>query len=241
MVKQGRFESELKSINRDGVHDLIEYLKDEDFFKKPASIQHHHSNEGGLMQHSWEVYTIYKGAADNYETEIPPDSIKIEGLLHDLVKIQSYTQGRVTITSGQDSYLKTLLQESRLAKKYDIDVDYTDDGRIATSKQYASKLIDYLKTGEDVPPPEREQKWDYNDEWELPAGHGEASVMLLQDFIWLRDREKLAIRWHMGAWEDEVTGAKNRQFNQATQKYPDVMLLQIADYESTFMDMHEFN
>ena len=34
-------------------------------------------------------------------------------------------------------------------------------------------------------------------------GHGEASVSIIKDWIFLTDTEALAIRWHMGAYSGE--------------------------------------
>ena len=34
-------------------------------------------------------------------------------------------------------------------------------------------------------------------------GHGEASVSIIKDWIFLTDTEALAIRWHMGAYRGE--------------------------------------
>lgn len=40
----------------------------------------------------------------------------------------------------------------------------------------------------------------------FPMGHGEKSVYLIARFMKLEDEEALAIRWHMGAWDDAVRG-----------------------------------
>lgn len=89
-----------------------------------------------------------------------------------------------------------------------------------------------------------EQKWrkDANNQWEkyetyvvkdqFPMGHGEKSVSILQDFIKLEDFEKLAIRWHMAAWDlSDYSG--RWAFNEAVKKTPLVTLLSTADFEAT--------
>lgn len=40
----------------------------------------------------------------------------------------------------------------------------------------------------------------------FPFGHGEKSVFLISRFMLLTDKEALAIRWHMGAYDDAARG-----------------------------------
>ena len=63
---------------------------------------------------------------------------------------------------------------------------------------------------------------------DFPCGHGEKSVILLQQFIKLKPEEILAIRWHMGSWDDAVR-SNNMNFNNAKSKTILVDLLHIAD------------
>lgn len=53
-------------------------------------------------------------------------------------------------------------------------------------------------------------KWEQVDcfsiDDQFPYGHGEKSVYLLNKFIKLTDEEALAIRWHMGAYDNAVKG-----------------------------------
>jgi hypothetical protein len=81
-------------------------------------------------------------------------------------------------------------------------------------------------------------KWFEKEVWivsdELPMGHGEKSVSVIQDYIQLTNIEKLAIRWHMGAFtagfpEDYATKCA---FNEAM-KNPLVALMTTADFEAT--------
>lgn len=68
----------------------------------------------------------------------------------------------------------------------------------------------------------------------LPLGHGEKSISIIQDFIKLTDDEKLAIRWHMLAFDAGIhffypSGAAFREAS----KRPLVTLLFTADYEAS--------
>ena len=51
-----RFLELLNTVNRDGINDLINFIKKTDFFKAPASTRFHGSKEGGLLEHSLKVY-----------------------------------------------------------------------------------------------------------------------------------------------------------------------------------------
>ena len=50
----------LKSTNRPGVVELIEFLDRTDFFTAPASTKYHNAFEGGLLAHSLNVYECLK-------------------------------------------------------------------------------------------------------------------------------------------------------------------------------------
>ena len=45
----------LKSVNREGMDKLIQFIEKSDFFKTPASTRFHGSYEGGLLEHSMKV------------------------------------------------------------------------------------------------------------------------------------------------------------------------------------------
>lgn len=82
-------------IKRDGAKELLEYLQKSDFFEAPASTQFHSAYEGGLAEHSINVYkrflnSIKNEYGDNYQEKISDESIAICGLLHDLCKIDVF-------------------------------------------------------------------------------------------------------------------------------------------------------
>ena len=49
----------LKSTNREGMGNLLNFLEKSDFYKAPASTRFHGNYEGGLLEHSLKVYEIY--------------------------------------------------------------------------------------------------------------------------------------------------------------------------------------
>ena len=73
----------LRSINREGMENLIEFLEKTDFLKAPASTRFHGDYEGGLVEHSLKVYEILKHKVNNCieKIEVSDDSIKIIALL----------------------------------------------------------------------------------------------------------------------------------------------------------------
>lgn len=84
------------TISRDGIDNLMEWVEHEtDFFTAPASTRYHGSYEGGLLEHSLNVYdrlvwemehTVGAGWEDIYS----PETVAIVALFHDLCKIDRY-------------------------------------------------------------------------------------------------------------------------------------------------------
>ena len=87
------------NIKREGADKLLEYLLSSDFFVAPASARFHSSYEGGLCDHSLNVFdclTSYLEAQRTKEiigTSYSPESIAIVSLLHDLCKVGVYKKG----------------------------------------------------------------------------------------------------------------------------------------------------
>lgn len=65
----------------------------------------------------------------------------------------------------------------------------------------------------------------------FPYGHGEKSVFLIERFMRLRIEEAMAIRWHMGGFDD----SNGFTIGVAYQKYPLAVKLHLADLESTYL------
>lgn len=82
----------LKSTNREGIDNLINFLEKTDFFEAPASTRFHGDYKGGLLEHSMKVYEIFKEKVKNASIEInaPEDTIIITALLHDICKANFY-------------------------------------------------------------------------------------------------------------------------------------------------------
>ena len=82
----------LKSTKKEGIENLIDFIKKTDFFTAPASTKFHGSYEKGLLEHSLKVYEILK---EKVKTSVIPiniteESLIIIALLHDICKANFY-------------------------------------------------------------------------------------------------------------------------------------------------------
>lgn len=86
------FSELLLSINREGIEDLAAYLEKTDFYNAPASVKYHNSVEGGLCDHSLNVYRNLTKLIDTFgfTDKFNPDSVKLVSLCHDISKTNFY-------------------------------------------------------------------------------------------------------------------------------------------------------
>ena len=198
-----RFEGLLASVDRAGIDKLLGYIRKTDFYAAPASTRFHLACEGGLLQHSLNVYDclIAKKESPVWKpilAEIPDESLIIMALLHDLCKANFYKEG----TKNQKTY---------------------DPEKVAAAEPWQRK---HDQMGDFI--------WEtvktYQVDDQLPLGHGEKSVMLIQCYIRLTMQEVMAIRWHMGFSEAKEN---YNAVGQAMEKYPVVLALHEADLEAT--------
>ncbi len=199
-----RFETLISSVQRKGINDLLDYIRDKtDFYTAPASTKFHLSCEGGLLQHSLNVYDcliakkespVWKEILD----EVPDESLKVMALLHDLCKVNFYIKG----TRNQKCYDPERVKQ---AQKWQIKHD--DMGDFIWISTYSYEISD-----------------------QMPLGHGEKSVMLIQHFIKLKTLEIFAIRWHMGFSEPKEV---YKAMGEAMEKFPIVLALHEADLEAS--------
>ena len=169
------------AITRQGSKELLDWMMKTDFFSAPASSKFHSAYEGGLCDHSLNVYNVM---IDRYNSSKPDESFAIVALLHDLCKAEFYKLG--------------------------------------------TRNVKNETTGawEKVP--------FYSIEDKFPFGHGEKSVFLIERFMSLKVEEAIAIRWHMGGFDDAARGG-SFAINGAFEKYPLAVKLHIADIEATYL------
>lgn len=181
-MKQTYLDIFQKNIHRRGADKLLEWMETTDFFVAPASTRFHAAYEGGLLEHSLNVYNVmiskhYNPATDDLE------SYTIVALLHDLCKAGFYSQ----------SFRNTKNENGEWVK-----VPY------------------------------------YTVEDRFPYGHGEKSVFLIERFMHLRNEEAVAIRWHMGGFDDSVRGG-SFALSAAFESYPLAVKLHLSDLEATYL------
>ena len=91
----------LSIIQREGINELLDYLVSTDFYTAPASTRYHGCYEGGLAQHSYDVYfrllmfyrTLNPGKATGLGQNPLPlteENIAIAAILHDVCKVDAY-------------------------------------------------------------------------------------------------------------------------------------------------------
>ena len=172
-----------KNIHRPGAEKLLTWMETTDFFTAPASTRFHAAYEGGLLDHSINVYNVL--ISKHYDPEHDDlESFTIVSLLHDLCKANYYKSG------------------------------------------FRNVKNDATGQWEKVP--------SYSVQDAFPFGHGEKSVYLIERFIRLKPVEAIAIRWHMGGFDDAVRGG-SYAISNAFDEYPLAVKLHLADLEATYL------
>lgn len=96
----------------------------------------------------------------------------------------------------------------------------------------------YYKTGTRNVKNEATGEWEkvpvFMVEDQFPYGHGEKSVYLIERFIRLKPAEAVAIRWHMGGFDDAARGGC-RAISEAYDAYPLAVKLHLADLTATYL------
>ncbi|MBP1554937.1 MAG: HD domain-containing protein [Oscillospiraceae bacterium] len=125
-----------------------------------------------------------------------------------------------------------------LKKRNDEDKAYSDETVAVVSLLHdLCKANFYKETTRNV-------KNDVTGQWEkvpyysiddrYPYGHGEKSVYLIERFMRLSPEEAIAVRWHMGGFDDSVKGGGYNVGN-AFNMFPLAVKLHICDLEATYL------
>lgn len=101
-IKEKFIEIYNREITRPGADKMLEFLQSpkSDFFTAPASTRFHGAYEGGLCEHSINVYECLRDYMERprvkelYGLEVSPETIAIVSLLHDVCKIKCYKKGK---------------------------------------------------------------------------------------------------------------------------------------------------
>ena len=170
-------------IHRKGSGVLYnELLHGSDFFYAPASSKYHLAKEGGLVEHSLNVYKNLFNLIDVLDEWacFSEESVAIVSLLHDVCKIGMYTP------------------TFRNAKSYD-EKDVTNAPSYMVKEDGNGQYVWVTVPGYDI-----NEKFIY--------GHGEKSVYLITKYMELSDEEAQAIRFHMASWVENDKSMAGKVF-----------------------------
>lgn len=103
-----------KHIKREGANELLDFLlsSKSDFFEAPCSTRFHLSQEGGLVEHSINVYECLKAYLERtrvkelYGLNFSDESIAIVALLHDLCKINVYKKSMRNVKDDSGKWVQ---------------------------------------------------------------------------------------------------------------------------------------
>ncbi len=99
----GRIKDLLLGTGREGMSDLVKYMEEYGFFTAPCSTSYHLAKEGGLAEHSLNVFTVAEELYHLWELQavIPEESVTISALLHDIGKMGQF---------GKANYVPNMLR-----------------------------------------------------------------------------------------------------------------------------------
>ncbi len=111
MTARDRFINIFKTkIKREGADKLLDYLMSSDFFSAPASARYHSAYEGGLLDHSLNVYDCLCAylnrdyAKEKFKLNYSEETIAIVSLLHDICKVNVYKPGYRNVKNEQGKW-----------------------------------------------------------------------------------------------------------------------------------------
>lgn len=119
-------------------------------------------------------------------------------------------------------------------------VEAPSESKIIVALTHDLCKVNTYKSGTKNVKNEETGKWDkvpyYFIEDAVPLGHGEKSVILLQAFIRPTIDEIMALRWHMGGYDDAARGGwgGSASLSTAQKKYPLAVALHLADMADSY-------
>jgi len=91
----------LMKSGKTGIEELITHMDQEGFFDAPCSGDHHLAKEGGLAEHSMNVYRLMCELDATFKAGLDEGSMIICGLLHDLGRWETITSRIMCRTSSK--------------------------------------------------------------------------------------------------------------------------------------------
>lgn len=185
---EGRFYGIVNdTITREGIDKLLDWIRTSDYLTAPASTRFHGAYEGGLLEHSLNVYDCLNKQleAAGLQEQYKKETVAIVALFHDICKVNFYKKGFRNVKDEE-------------------------------SGQWYKKEV-------------------YEIDERFPCGdHADKSVIILQNFIHLEPDEILAIRAHMGGWDNAVKGG-NDFVGKIFERCPLALCTHLADVMATYL------
>lgn len=200
----------LLSTARNGVENLIAYIGASDFYTAPASTKYHSAFMGGLLHHSLEVYKNLDKKTSSSEHNVWREALAGENVGKD----------SIIIVALLHDICKTHFYTTELKNQKSYDPE-----KVAAADRWQVK---HDSNGDFI--------WEtvpvYAVDDKIPYGHGEKSVMMIENYILLKPIERYAIRWHMGFTEPKEL---YNTLTAAIERYPLVLALHEADLEASYL------
>lgn len=133
-ILKSSIEALLRHTQREGIENLIKYMNDNGFYEAPCSSQYHLSHEGGLAEHSLNVFRIALDAS-MHEERVDDNSLILVSLLHDIGKIG---------INGVKHYTPNVLKGGKISesKPYETNKNLLGISHEILSLEIISKFID---------------------------------------------------------------------------------------------------
>ena len=200
-----RYEELLEGVSREGIDRLMDFIRKSDFYTAPASTRFHGDYDGGLLEHSLSVY----------ERLVDKEHNPIWDGVFQGIDVDSFV-----VVALLHDICKTYFygKEMKNQKTY-------DEEKVKNAERWQVK---HDNNGDFI--------WEtvpvYVVDDKIPYGHGEKSVMMVEEYIKLKPVERYAIRWHMGPYSGQQDW---NTFSAAITKYPLTLALFEADMEATYI------
>lgn len=192
------------------MENLIAYIGASDFYEAPASTKFHGSFLGGLLHHSLEVYKNLDKKTSGSEHNVWHEALAEEKVGND----------SIIIVALLHDICKTHFYTTELKNQKSYDPE-----KVAAADRWQVK---HDNNGDFI--------WEmvtvYAVDDKIPYGHGEKSVMMIENYIALKPVERYAIRWHMGFTEPKEL---YNTLTAAIERYPLVLALHEADLEASYL------
>ena len=194
------------NVKREGIDNLISWLKSKDTKIAPASTRYHLSCAGGLVKHSLNVYNRLKKLI---ELEYPTTIIDENGEVQKVENTCPYSEETITIVA--------LLHDISKIDFYEIQERNTKDENGNWIKVPYYSVKDETKRF-------------------IFGSHSMNSYYMANTFLNLTYQEGLAILHHMGGMDSTEDKFSVKGLAEAYKKSPLALLLMQADISSTFID-----